>query len=322
MTLANNDHQFLQPRVLHVDTRDSYENIEKILKALASDRRIAILLYLSKHIASVNEIADALDIPASTATMHVNVLEDAQLIHTELKPASRGLQKVVARMYDQLVIHLPGAAEETIENVIDIPMPIGAFVDCQITPTCGLVGELGIIGELDDPASFYHPERIYAQLLWFRHGFVEYRFPNRLLKHMLLESLQLSMELCSEAPLHNPDWPSDITLWVNGIEIGTWTSPGDLGGQRGVLTPAWWDEWNTQYGVLKMWRVNHDGSYVDGMRVSDIRLEMLNIPDKPYISVKIGVKDEGTPGGINIFGSKFGNYPQDIMMRMRFQPMR
>ncbi|MCU0496207.1 MAG: helix-turn-helix domain-containing protein [Anaerolineae bacterium] len=321
MALLDSDNKFTQPRILRLDTLDSYEKIEQVLKALASDRRITILSHLSKKMASVNEIAEMLDIPASTATMHINILEDAGLIHTELKPASRGLQKVIARVYDQVVIQLPKAPEDHSDNVIDVTMPIGAFVDCQVAPTCGLVGEIGIIGELDDVASFYHPNRIYTQLLWFRHGYVEYRFPNRLPKNMSLESLQFSLELCSEAPLHNPDWPSDITVWVNQVEIGTWTSPGDFGGERGVLTPLWWDEWNTQYGMLKVWRVNREGSYVDGVLISDVGINRLNIPQQPYISLKIGVKNDGTPGGINLFGSKFGNYPQDIVMRMRFQPL-
>ena len=46
------------------------------------------------------------------------------------------------------------------------------------------------------------------------------------------------MELSSEVPGTNANWPSDITLWVNEIEIGTWTSPGDFGDKRGVLHAA------------------------------------------------------------------------------------
>jgi predicted transcriptional regulator len=33
------------------------------------------------------------------------------------------------------------------------------------------------------------------------------------------------------------------------------------------------------------------------------------------------VKDDAKHiGGINIFGRQFGNYPQDIVMRLRFRP--
>ena len=78
-------------------------------------------------------------------------------------------------------------------------------------------------------------------LLWFHHGYVEYRFPNRLAAGAEVESLELSCELCSEAPLHHDNWPSDITVWLNGLELGSWTASADFGGQRGALTPSWWE---------------------------------------------------------------------------------
>jgi predicted transcriptional regulator len=33
---------------------------------------------------------------------------------------------------------------------------------------------------IDDPRSFYEPEHVFAQLIWFKQGFVEYDFPNNL----------------------------------------------------------------------------------------------------------------------------------------------
>jgi predicted transcriptional regulator len=199
-------------------------------------------------------------------------------------------------------------------------MPVGAYVDFQVTPTCGLTSETGIIGLFDDPSSFYEPGHIRAQLLWFHYGYVEYRFPNRLPSKAVPDTLRLSLEICSEAPMHHEDWPSDITVWINGTEIGSWTSPADFGGKRGVLTPEWWESRNTQYGLLKVWQVNGEASFVDGVRVSPIRLEDLQIKEHDFISVRIGVKPEATNlGGINIFGSKFGNYPQDIVLRIDYR---
>lgn len=306
-------------RKLIISTDDASSDIEQMLKGLASGPRIEILRYLGAHAGSVTEIAEALGMPASTAALHVNQLEKAGLIRTELKPANRGLQKICVRLFDQIVITLP-AGELPSENSIDILMPIGAYVDCSVVPTCGIVGEQGIIGKLDDPATFYDPGRLKAQLLWFKCGYVEYRFPNQLPSNAILESLQISFEVCSEAPLHNDDWPSDITLWINGVEIGTWTSPGDFGGERGALTPDWWEEWNSQYGLLKVWRITEHGAYVDGIRISDTRLDQLDIKAHKFLSVRIGVnEDAANIGGINIFGSHFGNYPQDILMRMRFR---
>ena len=106
---------------------------------------------------------------------------------------------------------------------------------------------------------------------------------------------------------------------VNGIEIGTWTSPADFGGERGLLTPVWWETNNTQYGLLKIWQVNHDGSYIDGQRISNLCLADIGLSESEFISIRIGVKpDSYNVGGINLFGSKFGNYPQDIVLNIRY----
>ena len=59
-------------------------------------------------------------------------------------------------------------------------MPIGAYTSFVALPTCGLASESSLIGYLDDPLSFYEPERVQAGLIWFRSGFLEYSFPNRL----------------------------------------------------------------------------------------------------------------------------------------------
>ncbi len=294
------------------------EALEAVSKALGSDKRLAILSFLGTHTCSVLEIAEALDLPFTTATQHINILERAGLIKTDLQPSTRGLKKVCARIYDQVIIQLP-VDNTANQDSIEVSMPIGAYSEANVTPTCGLVGEMGIIGHLDQPTCFYEPDRIYAQLLWFRSGHVEYRFPNRLPPDATLESLELSFEVCSEAPLCREEWPSDITVWINGTEIGTWTSPGDFGGQRGALTPDWWDIENTQFGLMKIWKVTQTGCFIDGMRAADLKIRDLNLKPSQSIDVRIGVKETAhNVGGINLFGRRFGNYPQDLSLRLAY----
>ena len=307
-------------RVLELLADDhNLQTLEAVTKALGSETRLEILRFLSAHTCSVLEIAEALQLPPSTANLHINVLEKAGLIETDLRPATRGLQKVCARVYDRIVIQLPADAERE-GTVVEVSMPIGAFSDIRVTATCGLLGELGIIGQLDDPSAFYDPERIYAQLLWFRRGYVEYRFPNRLPPNVMLDDIEVSFEVCSEAPLHHADWPSDITVWIGNIEIGTWTSPADFGGERGALTPAWWGTQNSQYGLLKVWKVTTSGSYVDGIQISKVTLTQLTLTPGEPIPVRIGIKQDAlNVGGMNLFGSKFGNYPQDIILRQHYK---
>ncbi|MBN2047604.1 MAG: helix-turn-helix domain-containing protein [Anaerolineaceae bacterium] len=306
-------------RELELMALDDTQRTEAVAKALGSQTRLEILHYLGAHTCSVLEIAEALSLPASTATLHVNILEKAGLIKTDLRPATRGLQKICARAYDRISFQLPARYEPN-DELVDISMPIGAFVDARVEPTCGLVGDNGIIGHFDDPGAFYEPERMYAQLLWFRCGFVEYRFPNRLPPGTSVYSIEASFEICSEAPLHHDDWPSDITVWINGVEIGTWTSPADFGGERGSLTPLWWDTTNTQYGLLKVWKVTQQGSFIDGIRISDVGMKDLKLKNGDPLSMRIGIKEDAQKiGGINLFGSKFGNYPQDILLKLRYK---
>jgi predicted transcriptional regulator len=308
-----------QRRRLVLDGNTDSDQLEHVLKALDSLNRIRLLHYLSDKVASVNEIAAALDIPMSTAALHVETLEQAGLIRTEFEPASRGLRKVCTRMYDQILLDLP-VIEAPYDQAIELTMPIGAYVDCQAMPTCGLLSDTGPIGLLDDPASFYEPEHIQAQLLWFSQGYVEYRFPNRLPANAVPDSLHLSMEICSEAPLFNLDWPSDITVWINGVEIGTWTSPADFGGEPGRLTPEWWTPRNTQYGLLKVWYVGEQESKVDGLRVSNVTINQLKLREQTFIAVRIGIKPDAEHiGGLNLFGSRFGNYAQDLVLRIGYK---
>lgn len=307
-------------RVLVLSRTTESEQLERVFKALDSLKRIRILEYLTERVASVNDVATALDMPLSTTAVHIETLEAAGLIRTVLEPASRGLRKMCARMYDRIVLDLPKDNWRR-TKAVDTTMPIGMFTDCQAFPTCGIAGQNGIIGQHDDPVSFYEPGRIDAQLIWFHHGYLEYRFPNRVPAGMRPEALLLSMEICSEAPFSNPDWPSDITVWINGHEIGTWTSPADFGGEAGLLTPEWWLPQNTQYGLLKTWHVTELESQIDGEHCSTKTIYDLDLMRSHYITMRVGVKpDAANVGGLNLFGSRFGNYPQDIMMRVSYRP--
>ena len=300
-----------------LDVQLGTERATKVLRAIASDGRAAILQLLQSRTLNVSEIADALGTTMSATSEHIKILSEAGLITTEMIPGTRGLQKACGRAVDSVVVNLPKPERQT-GRVIELSMPVGGFAEFDVHPTCGLVSATGAIGMFDDARSFYEPERVKAQLLWFHHGYVEYRFPNRLHRGEAVASLQLTMEVCSEAPLHNENWPSDVVVSVNGVALGSWTSPGDFGDQRGAFTPEWWSAANTQYGLMKVWQVTERGSFVDGVPLSDATLGDLGLHDQDYLSIRVAVpSDAANVGGINIFGSGFGNYPQDIMLRIQ-----
>ena len=61
-----------------------------------------------------------------------------------------------------------------------------------------------------------HIAGMQAGLVWFGRGYVEYKFPNNAkVLNKDIRAIDFSLELSSEVPGTNPDWPSDITLWVN-----------------------------------------------------------------------------------------------------------
>jgi predicted transcriptional regulator len=301
---------------LVVDPEDGIE----VLKGLASPVRVRILKLLHVTDAlNVNDIASALDLPQSTVSSNVQILEEAGLIRTETQKARKGNQKICHSTFDEVLVMFKEDINPIRANAIEVSMPLGLYTSCEVSAPCGLCSTEGIIGLLDVPDTFLDPERMKAGLIWFTRGFVEYQFPNNAkLSKNEIESLEFSMELSSEVPGTSADWPSDITVAVNGKDVGTWTSPGDFGDKRGVYTPDWWKLKGSQYGKLKSWRIAADGTYVDGMKISPVSLKDLDIETHHSIRLRIGVKAEARhPGGINIFGRGFGNYDQDIVLRLQ-----
>ena len=268
---------------------------------------------------NVGEIARSLSIPQSTAVVSIKVLKAAGLVDIEMAPGRKGSQKICSLPYDEVVIQLPSMNKEVDDRTVEVQMPVGLYTDFEVSPPCGLCSRENIIGFLDVPSSFLSPERATAELVWFEKGFLEYKFPNNMPKGEELKSLGVVMEVCSEVPGTSKQWPSDITIWINGVEVGTWTSPGDFGDKRGKLTPAWWKLAGSQYGLLKSWNVTQTGSFIDGIEVSKVKVKDLEIHDHTSVRVRIGIKEDSkNVGGINVFGKGFGNYAQDILLRMEF----
>lgn len=285
-------------------------------KALSSEIRIKILGLLQDNPLCVNEIAEILEIPASSAALNVRVLEEADLIRTELKPGIRGSMKLCICQETDMLLNLR-KSEDKREEIIS--MPVGNYVDYKITPTCGMVDENEYIDGEDEPRCFYDPRRTTAKLVWFSSGYLEYRFPNAGMQEERAKSMDFSAELCSETADYNLDCPSDITLWINGMDAGTWNCPSDFGGRRGKLNPDWWEDKNTQFGNLKTWHIDETGTYLDGEKVSDMGISAYHLADGPYISVRIGIKEDAEHvGGVNVFGSSFGDYPQDLIMKLKY----
>lgn len=284
----------------------------KVAKALSSPDRIKILKLLYYNSYNIAEIAERLHIAASTAALHIRTLESADLIHVEQQPGSRGSMKVCSRKNDFVSIHLAGDPSG-VNRIATFSMPVGAYTDCRILPTCGLVSAEGSIGYEDRPAEFFLPNHFEAQLIWSAGGYVEYKFPYSLSPDARLKQILLSFECCSEVANYREDWKSDITVWINGVECGTWRSPGDFGRRRGRLNPSWWESGATQYGLLTTVTVTDRETMINNDVSSRVCLRDLALEKNYFATVRIGNKDGAEYcGGFNLFGKSFGDYEQDI----------
>lgn len=306
--------------MLHVKNLD--EGLE-IFKALGSELRINIIKLLQEnHEMNMNELATSLGITNGALTSHIKKLEESGIIQVMTERGSHGNQKVCKVAVDKIVVDVESEENEEDQNIYNTEVKVGHYSDYDVYPTCGLATSQAIVGEVDDPRYFSHPDRINAGILWFTKGYIEYMIPNLLPSATKIDQITVSLEISSEAPGINNDWPSDIAILLNDVKIGTWTSPGDYGDVQGIFTPDWWfPNWN-QYGLLKMIVINKKGTFVDGLKISNVTINEFNLDYKSTVRFKFEIEEDAkNVGGITIFGSEFGNYNQDIKVRIAYSPM-
>lgn len=305
---------------LSVAVPEDHETIRKICHALSSAERIKIMQLLQRQNKTLSEISKEIDTPFSSVLRHIEVLLDAGLISSYYKPGLKGTARYCSPELLHFDVFLEGdPAAEKAESEESTEMPIGMFAHCHVSQPCGMLGKEGPIGEFDDPRVLFSPERVHAECLWFTTGYVSYNFPTVSLLKTKRSEISFSFECCSEAPYYNSDWPSDITLSINGNEITTFTCPSDFGGRRGKFTPQFWPITSTQFGLLKKLTVNEKGAFLDNVLVNpDITFSGLDLCAGNAIQFTLAVKEDAVhKGGINIFGANFGNYPQHIIMSVR-----
>lgn len=292
--------------------------LAKICHALSSELRLSILALLERDTLSCLEISRKLNNAMSTISTNVKVLEEAGLIITELIPAKNGAKKQCSLVYHDIFINLIGGMKIPVNtNFYTKEIPVGSYFDHHVKPSCGYVWKDADEARFDDPNYFLEPQRHLAQLIWLREGYLEYRIPITFKLEQKITGISFTMEICSEAPGFNNSWKSDITMWINGHEIGTWTCPGDFGDRKGLLTPPWWVIGSTQYGNLTTWQVDKDGCKMNGTYLSDVTVDDLNLGKMDFVIMRIGIKNDAAHiGGLNIFGKKFGDYENDIKMKI------
>lgn len=296
------------------------DKLEPIVQALSASVRRKIMRILRSSCFSIAELSKQLGLPESTTAFHVNILRKAGLISVTVKKNSRGNAKLLARQVDRVSIDFSTDYPYKKRSQFVTEIPLGSFVDARVEAGCGMANERGVIVAYDLPGAFYSPERYDAQMIWFTKGYLEYRIPNYMLKDRAASAVILSMELCSEAPNYRDDWESDITFWVNGVELATYTSPGDFGGRRGRLNPDWWSDYSTQYGIVKTLKITTDCTFLDETVVGYKTIDKLKLRENEYFTFRIGIKDDARhQGGLNLFGEKFGDFAQGLVFQVDYE---
>lgn len=312
------DHLFLDKApILHLDDNVEAKYIERIAYALASPERIAIMKQLIDANKSLSTLSSELDIPITTLTRHINALHEAGLIVVNYQPGIKGHAKYCAHAITSFTINLSNVSKENDEQkTYSVEMPIGLFAHCHISAPCGLLGPTQPLIKYDDPKLFFTPSRGEAELLWFNVGHISYNFPTEPLYHHKCNSITFSFEVCSETEYYNERWPSDLSIFINNVEVLTTTLPGDFGGRRGKYTPHYWSTNSTQYGILKRIKINQKGVYENSvLKRTDLTFDDLDLYTGSAVSLRLEIKKDAVHrGGINIFGKNFGDFNQAIVM--------
>ena len=304
--------------MIHITSLD--DGLETF-KALGSDTRIQILnILLENEQMSMNQLATELNISNGALTGHIKKLEECGLINISNESAGHGNQKMCSVTQDRIIVDIKKPIDY--KHVFETEIKVGQFSRHQVWPTCGIATSESLIGEFDDIRYFNHPDRFTANILWFTKGYVEYTIPNLIPSNQRITQLSISAELSSEAPGIDNNWPSDISFYINDTKIGMWTSPGDFGDVHGMFTPQWWPQnWN-QYGLLKLLVINDYGTYIDGLKISDVSTLSLHLDYSSDIRLRLAVENDSEHvGGITLYGKSFGNYDQDIRVAINYAPL-
>lgn len=304
--------------MIHITNLD--EGLE-LFKALGSEVRMQILnILLDNDQMSMNQLASELNISNGALTGHIKKLEECGLITTANDSSGHGNQKMCSLIQDRIIVDIEAPVDNN--NVFNTEIKVGQFSSHDVCPTCGMATRQSVIGSLDDIRYFDHPDRFNADIMWFTKGYVEYIIPNLIPHNQKITQISVSTEISSEAPGVDSNWPSDISFYLNDTLLGIWTSPGDYGDVRGMFTPEWWPaNWN-QYGLLKLLVINRKGTFIDGLKISDVTINTLDLDYKSSLHLKIAVEENAAHvGGITLFGKGFGNYDQDIKVAINYTPI-
>lgn len=305
-------------------------NVTKVFKALSNDIRIEILNLLAYDDMNVQAITDKFNLSKTAVLTHINILEESGFIKSEYLSGSVGTQRVCRKVYDRLIFNLnPNKVDEDDTVYYEQEVLVGNYFDFEAYPPCGLANNHNIIKKWDDVIVMCDAERVTASLVWTAFGFIEYKIPiDALFIDKKITAIEIDIEVSAHqmvkthkavvypeymTPDRVTEGISDVSYWINGIEIGTHTITAGNDNEKANYTPTWWRN-QPVHGTLVKVVINQKGCFIDGKKVSNLPFNEL-IQDN-FFKFRLGVKPNAThSSGIMIFGKKFGRYCQDIVVK-------
>lgn len=307
---------------LNYSVNTDSEQVALVGHALSSPIRLTVLKLLTYKNLAIKDIANEIGIPINTLLNHIAILEKAGLIGTQTTYTTKGKSKSCYRMTDCVCVTLFDQDNDLSprREFEEYELPVGSFFDFyDVAAPSGMASSQKRLGSDNDVQQFLSPERSKASIIWFTHGFLEYRVPLPSATQLQrLTSIEVTFEACSEAPLYNNDFKSDISIFINDKQVGIYTSPGDYGDRRGLLNPDYWPTGLTQYGTFLSCKVDANQTTINNSFVSYESIHSLKLDEikQNYLTLKIGVDPKAKhAGGINLFGKHFGDYSQDIIFK-------
>lgn len=303
--------------MLHI--RDLNEGLE-VFKTLGSDVRMRIVELLSERgEMNMNELAVALELTNGALTAHIRRLEECGIIRTVSECAGHGTQKRCSIRTDQILLTARRLEEQQEIQIGESEVPIGQFDAHFVSPPCGMCSINSPIGVENDVRNFSYQERFQAGLLWFSRGYVEYRIPNTLTEDQKVAQLVIYFEISSDRAGEAEECCADIAFYLNDQKLAVWTTPPEFRWEKGIYTPRWFHGRERQSGLMKMIVINGGGVYFDGVKMSDTPIGTLLPEGQEEFRFRIASENQGKHrGGIILYGSGFGNYNQDIRVRLHY----
>ncbi len=294
----------------------------ELFKTLGSEVRLRIVQLLSEQgTLSLTEIASSLGLTSGAVTPHIRRLEESGIITISQEHTGRGLKKNCSLEVDEILLNVYPTMEALNTRIYETDVPIGQYSDFGVHAGCGLAGDSALIGVEDDPRSFAWPERLKAGMLWFHDGFIEYRIPNLLPEGTRIMQLTLSFEISSADQGLPEDSLSDIAFSLNGESLGNWLTIRQADQSRGIYTPHWWPTHVRGHGYLHMIVINSGGVFLDGVKVRETGPDWRFLDSFGEMKLRFSCHPEnGHEGGLALYGSNFGNYKQNIHVRVHYEP--